>query len=117
MGYNMEEKNEGKSVEPIVTEKKEKEVSIARTPIFSKTYATNVFVTKTDSDFRIELLNEKFETEDRVQFHSDGLVILTNQAAKKLLLTLSKKIEEYENKSGEIEIDEDRMNVDLSHIE
>ena len=103
--------------ESIVAEKQEKEVSIARTPIFKKIYATNIFVTKTDSDFRIELFNEKFETEDRIQFHSDGLLILTNQAAKKLLVTLSEKIEEYENKNGEIIVDENRMNIDLSQKE
>jgi ADP-glucose pyrophosphorylase len=110
----MEELNESGVEEPIVAEKQKKPVSIACTPIFKKIYATNLNVTKTDSDFRIELFNEKFETEDRVMFHSDGLVILTNQAAKKLLENLSERIEEYEKENGEILVDEDRMKVDLN---
>jgi Protein of unknown function (DUF3467). len=85
-------------------------ISVMRTPIFSKTYGTNVGVSKTDSDFRIELYNEKFETDDhRWIYHCDGLVILTAQAAKKLLLTLTEKIEQYEDENGEIIIPEERM--------
>lgn len=114
MGYNMDENNNSGAVEPTVLGKQEKIVTIARTPIFKKIYATNINVTKTDSDFRIELFNEKFETEDRVIFHSDGLIILTNQAAKKLLGNLSEKIEEYENENGEIIVDDVRVNVDLN---
>ncbi|AKB42792.1 DUF3467 domain-containing protein [Methanosarcina vacuolata] len=110
----MDENYSNEGVEPKMGEKIIKQVSIARTPIFRKIYATNLNVTSTDSDFRIELFNEKFETDDRVLFHSDGLVILTNQAAKKLLENLSEKIDEYEKENGEILVDENRMKVDLS---
>jgi len=93
------------------SENEKKHMSIVRTPLFHKSYATNVSVTKTDSDFRIELFNEKFESEDGWVYHSDGLVILTTQAAKILLTTLSEKIDEYEGENGEIVIYEDRKNI------
>jgi ADP-glucose pyrophosphorylase len=112
----MDENNTNDTMELNVPDKPEKKVTISRTPLFQKIYATNISVMKTDSDFRIELFNEKFETEDRVIFHSDGLIILTDQAAKKLLINLSEKIEEYENKNGEIRIDGDRMNCNLIQI-
>lgn len=81
---------------------------ITRTPSFIKIYATNDFVTTTDSDFRIELFNEKFKTEDGWVYQSEALVILTRQAAKKLLLSLEDKIKTYEKEHEEIKIDEDR---------
>jgi len=93
-----------------VVEDKEKTTSVVRTPIFHKTYATNLSVSKTDSDFRIELFNEKFESKDGSVYHSDGMVILTQQAAKKLLVTLNDIISDYEEENGEIVVPDDRMN-------
>ncbi|WNY27510.1 DUF3467 domain-containing protein [Methanolapillus ohkumae] len=76
--------------------------SIIRTPLFHKTYATNVSVNRTDVDFRVELFNEKFQTEDECVYHSDGLMILTAEAAKILSDCLSEKIKEFEKENGEI---------------
>ena len=100
------------NVEKHVPENDEKNISIVRTPIFNKIYATNLSVTKTDSDFRVELFNEKFETEDKPIYHSDGLVIMTAQATKKLLLSLTELISEYEEENGEIIVSEKRMSCE-----
>jgi hypothetical protein len=90
------------------SEETTKENKIYRTPLFTKTYATNVKVFQTDVDIRIELFNEKRETEDEIIFYSDGLVLLTPEAAKKLSLELNIMIESYENEKGEIKIRECR---------
>lgn len=100
------------NVEKYIPENDEKNISIVRTPIFNKIYTTNLLVTKTDSDFRVELFNEKFETEDKSIYHSDGLVIMTAQAAKKLLLSLTELISEYEEENGEIIVSEKRMSCE-----
>ena len=110
MGNKIIESEE--NVEKYVPENDEKNISIVRTPIFNKIYATNLSVTKTDSDFRVELFNEKFETEDKPIYHSDGLVILTDQAAKKLLLFLTEVISEHEEENGEIIVSEKRMSCE-----
>ena len=89
----------------------EQQISVFRTSLFTKIYATNVQLSKTDVDFRIELFNEKFQVEDNWAFHSDGLVILTREAAKKLLLNLDKELKAYERKYGEIEVSDDRMKM------
>ncbi|MDV0446908.1 hypothetical protein MsAg5_07720 [Methanosarcinaceae archaeon Ag5] len=78
--------------------------SIIRTPLFAKTYATNVSVIQTDLDFRIELFNEKYQVGDEWIYHSDGLAILTPEAAKILWTELGLKIEKYEKENGEIDI-------------
>lgn len=86
-------------------------ISISRTPIFGRTYATNVLVSMTDSDFRVELLNEKFKTKEGWSYQSDHMVMLTKQAAKKLLLDLEKQISAYEDENGEIEVSDERQRV------
>lgn len=96
------------SLEEIVKEEKIKKTRIYRTPLFSKVYATNLKVFKTNVDVRIEFFNEKAETEEEVVFYSDGLSILTMEAAKKLSIELDKLIEEYESEKGEIGINEER---------
>ncbi|MCK4798156.1 MAG: DUF3467 domain-containing protein [Spirochaetes bacterium] len=98
-------------------EKQEKTTSVAsvyRTSLFTKIYSTNVQLSKTDVDFRIELFNEKFKIEDGWAFHSDGLVILTKEAAKKLLIILDKEIKAYEKEQGEIKVDDGRMELQYS---
>jgi len=105
-----DEINEAKEIAESQPEKKQ--ISVFRSSLFNKTYATNLILTTTDVDFRIELFNEKFKIENGWAYHSDGLVILTRVAAKKLLLTLDEKIKSYEQKNGEIKIDEERMDVD-----
>lgn len=85
-----------------------KENKIYRTPLFTKIYTTNIKVFQTDVDIRIELLNEKRETKEETVFYSDGLVILTPEAAKKLSLELNEMIQKYETENGEIKIRECR---------
>ncbi len=92
---------------------KKKRISVFRSPLFNKTYATNLLVTTTDTDFRIELFNEKFETEKGWAYQSDGLVILNREAAKKLLITLDEKIKSYEKEKGEIKLNEERMDIEF----
>ncbi len=104
-----DEMDEAKEIAESQPEKKG--ISVFRSSLFGKTYATNVIVTSTDVDFRIELFNEKFKIENGWAYHSDGLVILTRIAAKKLLLTLDEKIKSYEQKNGEIKVEEERMDV------
>jgi hypothetical protein len=86
-------------------------ISINRTPIFGRTYATNVLVSTTDSDFRVELLSEKFKTEDGWSYQSDHMVMLTRESAKKLLLDLEKQISRYEDENGEIVVSDERCLV------
>lgn len=94
----------------IQEEKKSSEkYSIVRPPTFKKQYATNVFVTVTDSDFRIELFNEKFKTENGWVYQSEEMLILTKEAAKKLSRLLEEKIKQYEKENGEIKVGEERM--------
>jgi argininosuccinate lyase len=81
--------------------------SIVRPPTFRKQYATNVFVTITHSDFRIELFNEKFKTDIGWVYQSEEMLILTKEAAKKLSKLLEEKIQQYEKESGEIKISEE----------
>jgi hypothetical protein len=90
-------------------EEKTKTNRIYRTILFSKIYTTNMRVFQTDADIRIELFNEKRETEDEVIYYSDGLVILTPEAAKKLSTELKGMIEKYESENGEIKRRECRM--------
>lgn len=84
----------------------EPEISVLRAPSFQKIYATNVSITDTVSDFRIELFNEKFKVEDGWVYGSEGQVILTVEAAKKLSLVLDEKIKSYEKENGGIKIKE-----------
>ncbi len=107
-----EELNETKEI--VESQPKKKKISIFRSSLFNKTYVTNVIVTSTDVDFRLELFNEKFKIEDGWAYHSDGLLILTRAAAKKLLVTLDEKIKSFEKENGEIKVDEDRMEVQYS---
>lgn len=92
-------------------EELEQQFSIFRSQLFTKIYATNVQLSNTDVDFRIELFNEKFQVEDGWAFHSDGLVILSREAAKKLLLMLDKEIKDYEKEKGEIKVSDERMKM------
>lgn len=111
----MNEETDEKTTE--ITENRQpekKRISVFRSSLFNKTYATNVVITSTDVDFRIELFNEKFKIENGWAYHSDGLVILTRVAAKKLLLTLDEKIKLYEKENGEIKVEEERMEVQYS---
>jgi len=88
--------------------RKDNGFSVVRTPLFKKIYATNVFVFHTDVDVRIELFNEKIKRDDQWVYASDGLVILTPQAAKKLYLRLKDVVGQMES-DGEIDVPESRM--------
>ncbi|MDY0131025.1 MAG: DUF3467 domain-containing protein [Methanosarcina vacuolata] len=104
----MDQSFEDNVAEENIEEEKTQKTRIYRTPLFTKLYATNLSVFKTDVDVRIEFFNEKGTSEDEVVFYSDGLAMLTMEAAKKLSIKLEKIIEEYESENGEIEIREDR---------
>jgi len=101
-------------MESIEEQQENKEIQVRRTPFFGRTYATNTLVAITDCDVRIELMNEKFRDEDAWVYHSDHMVILTMQAAKKLFIDLNKKLSKYEEENGEIEVNIDRLSVDKS---
>jgi hypothetical protein len=107
----IEEENE----ENVQEESKEKEkISVYRTPLFTKLYATNLRVFRTDVDFRIELFNEKFESEEETVFYSDGIAMLTPEAAKKLMVELTRAVEKYELENGEILVREERKNCEFA---
>lgn len=91
-----------------------KRISVFRSTLFNKIYATNVNITSTDVDFRVELFNEKFKSETGWVYQSDGLLILTKTAAKKLLITLDEKIKSYEKENGEIKVEDERMEIQYS---
>jgi len=59
-----------------------------------------------DEDFRVELPDERFRTEDGWSFQSKGIFTLTRQEAKQLRDMLDEKIREYESQHREILIDE-----------
>lgn len=81
----IEEQGKGETVREEEPEKKNK-ISVYRTPLFTKLYATNLRVSPTDVDFRIEFFfNEKIETEEELIFYSDALAMLTPEAAKKIV--------------------------------
>lgn len=95
----------------------EKAFSVVRNPNFRKHYATNVLVYPSDVDFRVELMNEKFEAKKESEeeeeetideYVSDALVTLTPEATKKLVLRLEEAIDSYEEKFGEIKISPER---------
>ncbi len=87
------------------------QVHFARDPNYFKVYATNVVSRLTDSDLRIELLNEKFQEGRHTTYLADAGVILTPQAAKLLSLQLAALLKEAEKKTGEIVVDEKRSAI------
>jgi len=87
---------------------------IYRTPLFTKLYSTNLKVFQTDVDVRIEIFNEKSETKDETVFFSDGLVILTLEAAKKLSVELNELLEKHEAAKGEITITKNKSNKNFT---
>jgi hypothetical protein len=105
MGEEMSGQTE---ITPVI-KKEEQKFSVARPPTFTKIYATNIFVISTDSDFRVELFNEKFKTQDGWIYQSEGSIILTKEAAKKLQIMLDEKIKDYEKTNGEIKVSDERM--------
>ena len=101
--------------EPQISEEvEESNISVFRSSLFTKIYATNVILSQTDFDLRIELFNEKFQVEDGWAYHSDGLMILTPEVAKKLLIDLQKTIGFFEKEKGEIKIRDERMKLQYS---
>ncbi|MGA9141478.1 MAG: hypothetical protein WBZ29_14725 [Methanocella sp.] len=76
--------------------------AIRRAPSFFKVYVTNVLPVATREDFRVELFNERFKVGEGWVYRSEGSMILTRAAAKKLAVELTKKVEAYEAEHGEI---------------
>jgi hypothetical protein len=91
-----------------------KKIAVYRTPLFTKLYATNLRVSPTDVDIRIEFFNEKVKTEEGIVFYSDGVAMLTPEAAKKLYLELKNAIEKYETEKGEIQIKGERQDCEFN---
>lgn len=76
--------------------------AIRRAPSFFKVYATNVLPSATREDFRVELFNERFKAGEGWVYQSEGLLLLTRGAAKKLAVELSRLVEACEAEHGEI---------------
>jgi hypothetical protein len=104
-GTNTREKASGKSGE---------KSSVRRAPSFFKVYATNVITTATREDFRVEIFNERFKAGEGWVYWSEGSLILTRGAAKKLSVELAKKVEEYETEHGEIKAADELGKMDYS---
>lgn len=108
-------KNEAMTDDKFNNEKeKTPSARVIRSPLFNKTYSTNVLVSVTDTDVRMEFMNEKFKDGDDAQwiYYSDHLTILSMQAAKKLYVDLGKKLSKYETENGEIQVSEERAALD-----
>lgn len=103
MAENIKVENEAKSVEP--------KMLVARNPSFSKFYSTSALVTTTDTDFRVEIFNEKFKIPDGWVYQSDALIILTRESAKLMLKMLQDNIKAYEDRNGEIKVNEERYKL------
>ncbi len=90
------------------------ELNLARDLRYQKIYGTNVLCYSTDVDIRIEIMNEKIpDREGNWVYMSEGLVILTPQAAKVLKEHLEETIKKREETSGKIAIaSERRLKVD-----
>ena len=108
------EEEKGENVQEEPKEREKEKISVYRTPLFTKLYATNLRVFQTDVDFRIELFNEKFESEEETVFYSDGIAMLTPEAAKKLMVELTRAVEKYELENGEIPVREERKNCEFA---
>lgn len=85
-------------------EKNEKAL-VLRSHDYKKLYVTNLIAGKTNYDFRVQVFNEKIriEEEKRWAFVSDGLIIFTPQAAKKLSRDLQSYVSEFEKNNGAID--------------
>jgi len=82
----------------------EKEIKHVQRPVtFHKIYATNVSGEWTEYDFRIELFNEKMKVEENEEWSylSEGMIILTPNAVKKLKNILDEAVKEYEENKGD----------------
>jgi hypothetical protein len=92
-------------------ERKKEVVHFARDPNYFKAYSTNVVSRLTDTDVRIEFMNEKLQNGSHTTYVTDAGLILTHQAAKILSLQLGALLSEYEKKAGEIPVDKKRLAV------
>ena len=61
-----------------------------------------------------ETYPEKFESEEETVFYSDGIAMLTPEAAKKLMVELTRVVEKYELENGEILVREERKNCEFT---
>ncbi len=75
-----------------------------RAPLFFKQYVTNVIGGVTDHDFRLEVLNEKFQDGKSWVYVSDGVLILSPIGAKRMFVKLKEMIDAYEKEKGPIDI-------------
>lgn len=87
------------------TESKKINNVVLRSQDFKKLYITNFISGPTRYDFRVQTFNERVKLEDgkKTAFISDGLLIFTPQAAKKLSSAIQSYISQYEKEHGTIE--------------
>lgn len=87
------------------TESKKINNVVLRSHDFKKLYITNFISGPTRYDFRVQTFNERVKLEDgkKTAFISDGLLIFTPQAAKKLSSVIQSYISQYEKEHGTIE--------------
>ena len=81
-----------------------KEELVYRAPYYRKYYATNVMVTSTEEDFRVEFFNERVETDHGTHAISESAAILSLQAAKVLVAALQGAVENMEKAQGPIKV-------------
>jgi len=84
---------------------------IMRASDYQKFYATNVVSRLTDSDVRIDFLNEKIPEKNHFIFVADSGAILTFEAASILRDQLATLLGEREKKEGKIEVKSARRRV------
>ena len=86
-----------------MTEEEEEIKHVQRPVTFHKIYATNVSGEWTEYDYRIELFNEKMKVEESEEWSyiSEGMIILTPNAVKKLKNILDEAVKEYEENKGD----------------
>lgn len=86
-------------------ENKKSRAVVLRSHEFKKLYITNFIHGVTKYDFRLQVFNEriKLEDENKLAFISDGLLILTPQAVKKLSSVLQSYVAQYEKEHGTID--------------
>lgn len=90
----------------------EKPISKVRSPAYSKTYATNVLLSETDSDVRLYGFNEIIKTDEGEELAvSDGEMILTKEAAVILFEQLEHLTSKWEKSFGVPVVSETRKSV------
>ncbi|MGD0817834.1 MAG: DUF3467 domain-containing protein [Methanomassiliicoccales archaeon] len=83
----------------------------ARNPAFLKLYATNILVDETDVDIRIYFMNEIISTKEQRLAVSDGVAMISKQAAILLYEQLDTIIKKWAEEGRPVEVPEARRSV------